>query len=201
MHRALMVCTKHRLNGEIERIKKILLNNGYPKNVNNVQIVKKFAQCSTLKQFGPEKCPVYLRVPWIGKLSTNLKKKSKPPWKAAVVPSAPAWSLHQSTCCLWPVLPTTQKSSVMYEYKCHCDSRYVRRTCQRLQDRINQHVLQWLRQQLTRPLQSQSYRLYKQNDTKPDCDSAICQHLLENDHNNNIFQTSPHKAALFILIS
>ena len=31
VHRALMICTKRRLNGEIERIKKILLDNGYPK--------------------------------------------------------------------------------------------------------------------------------------------------------------------------
>ena len=74
MHRALMICTKRRLNGEIERIKKILLDNGYPKNVINPQIATKIAQFSTLKRFGPEKCPVYLRVPWIGKPSTNLEK-------------------------------------------------------------------------------------------------------------------------------
>ena len=54
VHRALMICTKRRLNGEIERIKKILLDNGYPKNVINAQIAKKIAQFSTLKRFGPE---------------------------------------------------------------------------------------------------------------------------------------------------
>ena len=77
MHRALMICTKSRLNKEIERIKKILLDNGYPKNIINTQITKKIAQFSTLKRFGPEKCPVYLRVPWISKPSTNLKKEVK----------------------------------------------------------------------------------------------------------------------------
>ena len=79
------------------------------------------------------------------------------------------------------VLPTTPKSSVIYEYKCHCDSRYVGRTSQRLQDRIKQHVPQWLRQQLTRPSQSQPHRSFKRNDTKPDCDSVIGQPLLGND--------------------
>ena len=74
------------------------------------------------------------------------------------------------------VLPAIQKSSVIYEYKCHCDSQYVGRTSQRLQDRIKQHVPQWLRQQLTRP-----HRSCKRTDTKPDCDSAIGQHLLDND--------------------
>ena len=79
------------------------------------------------------------------------------------------------------VLPTTHKSFVIYEYKCHCDSRYVGRTSQRLQDRIKQHVPQWLRQQLTRPRRSQPHKSCKQNDIKLDCDSAIGQHLLEND--------------------
>ena len=79
------------------------------------------------------------------------------------------------------VLPAIQKSFVIYEYKCHCDSRYVGRTSQRLQDRIKQHVLQWLGQQLTRPRRSQPHRSCKRTDTKPDCDSAIGQHLLDND--------------------
>ena len=79
------------------------------------------------------------------------------------------------------ILTTTHKSFVMYEYKCHCDSRYLKRTSQRLQNRINQYVPQWLRQQLTCPRRSQPHRLCKQNDTKPNCDSAIGEHLLENE--------------------
>ena len=79
------------------------------------------------------------------------------------------------------VLPTTQKSSVIYEYKCHCESRYVGRTSQWLQDRIKQHVPQWQRQQLIRPRRSQPHRSCKRNDTKPDCESALGQHLFEND--------------------
>ena len=51
----------------------------------------------------------------------------------------------------------------------------------RLQDRIKQHVPQRLRQQLTRPRRSQPHRSCKRTDTKPDCDSAIGQHLLDND--------------------
>ena len=46
VHRDLMICTKRRLNKEIERIKKILLDNGYPKNVINTQIIKKIAWCT-----------------------------------------------------------------------------------------------------------------------------------------------------------
>ena len=72
-----MICTKRRLNGKMERIKKILLDYGYLKNIINAQITKKIAQFSTLKRFGPEKCPVYLMVSWIGKISINLKNEVK----------------------------------------------------------------------------------------------------------------------------
>ena len=54
VHRALMICTKRRLNEEIERIKKILLDNGYPKNVINTQITKKIAQFSSLSDSAPK---------------------------------------------------------------------------------------------------------------------------------------------------
>ena len=83
------------------------------------------------------------------------------------------------------VLPTTQNSFVVYNYK--CDSCYVEQTPQQLQDCIKQHVTKCLRQQLTRLRRSQpeptgqSNRLCKRNDTKPDCDCAIGQHLLENE--------------------
>ena len=48
VHQALMICTERRLNEEIERIKKILLNNGYPKNIANAQIAKKSLGSSPL---------------------------------------------------------------------------------------------------------------------------------------------------------
>ena len=37
-------------------------------------------------------------------------------------------------------VPATQKSSVIYEFTCQCDSGYVGCTTQRLEDRIKQHV-------------------------------------------------------------
>ena len=37
-------------------------------------------------------------------------------------------------------LPALQKRKVIYQFSWHCDSRYVRRISQRLQDRIKQHV-------------------------------------------------------------
>ena len=78
------------------------------------------------------------------------------------------------------VLPAIQKSFVIYEYKCHCDSRYVGRTAQRLQERIKQHVPKWLRQH-TASQRVQPNRACKRKQPAPECDFAIGQHSLEND--------------------
>ena len=113
-----MICTKSRFNEEIEWIKKILLDNGYPENIINTQITKKIAQFSTFKRFGPEKCPVYLRVLWIGKPSTNLKKEVKTAGESCYG--------SVSTCLVFrskrmlpvarkDVLPAIQKSFVIQE--------------------------------------------------------------------------------------
>ena len=79
------------------------------------------------------------------------------------------------------VLPTTLKNSVIYEYSCHCDSRYVGRTSQRPQDRIKQHIPKWQQQKARRPTRSQPGRSCKLKRNNPDCDSAIGQHLLDNE--------------------
>ena len=137
-----------------------------------------------LSEFGPGKCPVYLRVPWIGKPSTNLEKEVKTAEEnhyGSVSTRLVFTSKRMLPVARRSVLPTTQKSSVIYEYKCHCDSRYAGQTSQRLQDRLKQHVPQWIRQQLTRPHRSQPHRSCKRNNIKSDCNSAIGQHRLDND--------------------
>ena len=130
VHQVLMICAKRRLNGEIVRIKKILLDDGYPKNVVNAQIAKKIAQFSILKRFGPEKCPVHLRVPWI---ATNLEKEIKTAVEScygSVSIRLVFTSKRTLPMARKDVLPTSQKSFVIYEYKYHCDSRYVGQTSQ-----------------------------------------------------------------------
>ena len=73
VHRAMMICTKNKLKQEIDFIKKILLDNRYPEDIVLKHISKKISQFSTAKPFGPEKCLVYLRAPWIGSASQQLE--------------------------------------------------------------------------------------------------------------------------------
>ena len=184
VHQALMICTKSKLNEEIKHIKNILLDNGYPESIIDCNISKKIAQFSMSKRFGPEKCPVYLRVPWIGKASIGLDKNVKTAVEScygSVTTRVVFTSKRMLPVARKDVLPTTLKSSVVYEYSCHCDSRYVGRTSQRLQDRIKQHVPKWLQQQAKRPTRSQPGRSCKLKRNNPDYDSAIGQHLLDNE--------------------
>ena len=78
------------------------------------------------------------------------------------------------------VLPSLQQSMVVYQYVCRCDCRYVGRTSQKLQDRINQHIPRCIRSD-KRPTKTLPNRECKITCTPSVyCDSAIGQHLLEN---------------------
>ena len=149
VHRALKICSKNKLKEEINRIKEILLDNGYSEAFVLKQISKKITQFTTPKRFGSDKCPVYLRVSYTGKTSVTLEKNVRTAVENCYG-SVTVWTVFVSRQMLpanrKDVLPAHQKSSVIYEHKCHCDSRYVGRTYQRLQDRIKQHVPKWLRQ-------------------------------------------------------
>ena len=127
---------------------------------------------------------MYLRVPWIGKPSTNLEKEVKTAVEScygSVSTRLVFTSKRMLPVARKDVLPAIQKSFIIYEFQCHCDSRYVGRTSQRLQDRIKQLVSPWLQQQMTCLRQSQPHSSCKRNGTKPVCDAVIGQHLLEND--------------------
>ena len=76
--------------------------------------------------FGHEKCPVYLRAPWIGKASIGLDKNVKTAvesYYGSVTTRVVFTSKRMLPVAGKDVLPTTLKSSVVYEYWCHCDSR------------------------------------------------------------------------------
>ena len=133
VHRALKICSKGQLKEEINRIKKILLDNGYPEDFVLEQISKKITQFSRPKRFGPDKCPVYLRVTYTGKAALTLERNFRIAVEncyGSVALRTVFVSRQMLPASRKDVLPAIQKSSVIYEYKCHCDSRYVSRTAQ-----------------------------------------------------------------------
>ena len=119
-HRALMISTKNKLKEKIDFIKKILLDNGYPEDIVLNHISKKIAQFSTAKPFGPEKCPVYLRAPWIGSVSQQLEHQVKSAVQNCYGAVSPRWIF--SSQCMLPaakkdVLPANQRS-VLFRNTC-----------------------------------------------------------------------------------
>ena len=127
---------------------------------------------------------MYLRVSWIGKASSSLDKNVEMAVESCYgsITTRVIFTFKRMLPVVRKnVLLTTLKSSVIYEYLCHCDSRYVGRTSQQLQDRIKRLVPKWLQQQTKRPTRSQVSRTCKLKLNNPYCDSAIGQHLLDNE--------------------
>ena len=63
VHKALMICSKTKLGSEPDKIKQLLIVNGYPADVLLSCINQKLANFAAEKPIGPEKCPVYLKLP------------------------------------------------------------------------------------------------------------------------------------------
>ena len=89
VHRALMICSKTKLGSELDRVKQLLIENGYPDDVLISCIKQKLANFAAEKPCGPEKCPVYLKLPWIGNVSSRFENqinKAITSWLYAVKP-------------------------------------------------------------------------------------------------------------------
>ena len=182
VHRALKICSKCKLQAELDKIRSILVDNGYPAHVIDSSITRKVKQANRLPCFGPKKCPVYLHLPYLGAVSQRFEKQITSSVKRCYFSVEPR--IVFTTRCLLPatkkdVLPALQQSNIIYEFSCHCDSRYVGRTSQRLQDRIKQHVPKSIRTGQSSQDRSQLSRSCKLTNNVSSCESAIGQHLLD----------------------
>ena len=134
-----MICSKTKLDSELDKIKQLLIENGYPVDVQVSCINHKLANFAAENAFGPEKCPVYLKLLWIGNVSSKFENQINKAITSCSYAVKPR--VAYSTRVMLPSakkynVPTTQKSYVVYEFSCRCEARYVRRTTQRLADRI-----------------------------------------------------------------
>ena len=183
VHRALVICSKAKLNEELQFIKSIFEDNGYPESLVKSVINRKINQFNSIKTFGPKRCPVYLKLPWIGNTSDRIGKQISRSIQNTFYSVQPRLVFNSRpifSCANKDALPTTDNSNVIYEFKCHCDSRYVGRTSQRLMERIKQHVPKSIRNPEV-PTKIQPHRQCKISSTQyNNCESAIGNHLLNN---------------------
>ena len=77
VHMALMIWSKTKLGSELDKIKQLLIENEYPAYVLLSCISQKLANFAGEKTFGPEKCPVDLKLPWIGNVSSKFENQNR----------------------------------------------------------------------------------------------------------------------------
>ena len=94
-------------------------------------INQKLANCAAEKTFGPEKCPVHLKLPLIGNISSKFENQINRAitfFFYAVKPRMVYNTRVMLPSAKEDSIPTTQKSCVVYEFSWQCESRYVGHT-------------------------------------------------------------------------
>ena len=145
VHRALMICSKDNLDEEVQTIKKILAQNGYPERLVARIIENKIKSFQNpLPPKGPSKAPVYMKLPYIGNVSEVYRKRIKSAiakcFGDSVSPRIHLISKPMLKTATKDVLSKTKQSSVLYRFNCSCESSYIGRTSRSLQTRIGEHV-------------------------------------------------------------
>ena len=123
-----MICSKTKLGSELYEIKELLIENGNPTDILLFCINQKLANFAAEKAFGPEKRPVYLKLPWIGNISLKFENqitKAITSCFHAVKPRVVYNTRVMPTLLKNASVPTTQKSCVVYEFVCRFEARYV----------------------------------------------------------------------------
>ena len=171
--RAQKICSPSKLDGELGRLKKLFSANGYPDAVVRSTIDRKMKSLDRDVVFGPSKCPVPVRLPYIGKPSQQFDRqisRAVSTCFGSVQVRAIFTTRRVPVRSLKDALPTPSISNVIYNYKCHCGCDYVGRTSQSLSVRISQHVPPAIRSIST------SGRKYKMPTVMS---SSIGQHLID----------------------
>ena len=180
VHRTFMICSKNKLEPELNKIRSILNSNGYSEDVITLTFQRKLKQLNAALIHSADKCPVYLHVPWLGNVSTKFEKQISSAVKRCYFAVElrvvfTTWQLLPSTKN--DALPSHHCSNLVYLFVCHGDSRYVGRTSQRLQKRIKQHIPKFT---ISTNRKSLPRRCKANSSPRQFHESAIGQHLVGN---------------------
>lgn len=139
--RAKRICSQAFLSAELEVLRGIFISNGYP-----ISIIERFMECTlrdSTAAIGPKKCPIYLKLPWLGDVSTKFEDRIA----HVISTNFPALRM---VCCFSSrstfattnkdLLSMHQLSNVIYSFTCRCGREYIGKTTQRLSERIRQHI-------------------------------------------------------------
>ena len=196
-----MICSKDNLDEEVKTIKKILTQNGYPERLVARIIENKIKSFQNpLPPKGPNKAPVYMKLPYIGNVSEVYRKRIKSAiakcFGDSVSPRIHLISKPMLKTATKDVLSKTKQSSVLYRFNCSCESSYIGRTSRSLETRIGEHVPKDVKEKIkkfhTKPARHLSHT------------SSIAEHLLNNPdcgkkYDPNMFNVVGHGRSNFHL--
>ena len=166
------LCSPCHLEEELKTLQNTFLALGYPGGLIS-KVITRAKSSSALKMIGPQKCPVYLKLPFLGKVSENFATRISEEigqvfgsvrLRTVLYTYRPLSGIYKD------VSPIQEKSNIIYKFSCHCGSGYVGKTSQRFHLRINQHVPKIIR----------SWINGTSAQPKKNYFSAIGQHLLDN---------------------
>ena len=139
-YRALNICSDCKIENELKVIKDIFIDNEYPEEVIDVNIrytVTRFTNPN--KVFGPPKCPVYSRLPWVGSASQSFADKiASSVYRYQAVNLRPIFTTRPAfNSTNKEKLPIFKQSNLIYTFGCRCSSTYIGMNCQRLEVRVS----------------------------------------------------------------
>ena len=180
--RAFKICSKKLFDEELDKIKSIFGALGYPTHVIRKAISNTITKFEKPIKQGPNKCPVYLRLPYLGReaiaLESNVKNIVNSTFRSVQLRISYFTRKPLNGICK-DTTADHEKSNVIYKYRCHCDSVYVGRTSQRFHIRRDQHVTKSLRTWMQTGVNKPTNR-----------GSAIAEHLLNNPECANNYSDS-----------
>ena len=145
-HRSLRICSERFLDEEFANIKRFLQQNSYPITFIEKNMLTTLP--TDVKQYGPDRKPVFLRLPFYGEKSSS--------WLRADVGRAVNSTFYAAKPIILfqcnripkasPKDPISNKGSfgVIYKFTCGCGDSYIGRTNRDLETRIKEHLLRWL---------------------------------------------------------
>ena len=116
---------------EVNNIKSILKLNGYPEILVNRVIKSQSTNSNIAKPYGPDKCPILLKLPYIGAESKLIEKKIVDiTSKTYHVVNPRILFMSKPILQRWgkDLMTPEDKSLVVYKLKCCCDSSYIGQT-------------------------------------------------------------------------
>ena len=137
--RAKRICSPSMLEAEVAKLTDIFVKNGYPAHIVDRTIRQVLQTSSTVRNKEEGQQCASLKLPWIGHESVKLRREFHETVRRAF-PGVKArmtfTTQHAFSGKAKDVLPATDQSLLVYEYRCCCEQTYVGKTIQRLSERI-----------------------------------------------------------------